>query len=113
MSSSESEESSLPSLQISLTSESISNNPEHQNISELDDVFDQPSEKEFVTIVRVPMSHQERADDSVAQICDVIRNMAVQESPWSKLTVSIPVFHGDEREDVFDFIKKISKEQLP
>ena len=97
-------------LQISLTSESISNNPEHQNISEFD-VFGHHSENEFVAIDRVPMSHQGRAEDTVAQICDVIRNMAdmaVQENPQSNLVVSFPVFRGNEThprgEDVFDFI---------
>ena len=59
LSSSESKESSLLSLEITLTSESIANNPEYQNISEFHDVFDQPSESEFVTIDRIPMSHQE------------------------------------------------------
>ena len=47
---------------------------------------------------------QERADDSVAQICHAIRSMAVQENPRSKLVVSFPVFRGDESEDVFDFL---------
>ena len=87
-SSSEGEESSLPSLQISLTSEPISNNSKHRNILELDNVFDQPSESEFLTIDHVPMSPQERANDSVAQICDAIRNMAVQENPRAKLEVN-------------------------
>ena len=64
-------------------------------------LFDQPSESEFVTIRGEPMPHQERADDSVAQICDAIRNMAVQESRRSKLVVSFPVFRGGESEDVF------------
>ena len=104
-SSSESEQSSLPSLQ----SESISNNSDHRNFSELDDVFDQPSDSEYVTIDGAPMSHQERADDSVTQICDAIRNMAVQENPRSKLVVSFPVFRGDESEDVFDFIDNFKR----
>ena len=108
-SSSESEGSSLPSHQISLTSGSILGNSEHRNISELDDVFDQPSESEFVTIDRISMSHQEQADDSVAQICDAIRNMAVQENPRSKLVVSFPVFRGDESEDAFDFLDNFGR----
>ena len=55
------------------------------------------------------MSRQERADDSVAQICDAIRSMAVQENPRSKLVVSFPVFHGDESEDVFDFLDNFKR----
>ena len=99
--SSESEESSLASLQISLTSESISI-PQNIKISRNSATsFHQPSESEFVTIHGAPMFHQERADDSGAQTCDAIRNMAVQESPRSKLVVSFPVFRGGESEDVF------------
>ena len=52
----------------------------------------------------VRMSRQKRADDSVAQICNAIRSMAVQENPRSKLVVSFPVFRGDESEDVLDFL---------
>ena len=48
-SSSDSEESSLPSLQVSLTSESVSNNSEHRNISGPDRVFNQSSKSEFVS----------------------------------------------------------------
>ena len=99
----------MPSHQISLTSGSILGNSEQRNISELDDVFDQPSESEFVTLDRVLTSHEEQADDSVAQICDAIRNMAVQENPWSKLVVSFPVFRGDESEDVFDFLDNLGR----
>jgi len=99
--SSESEESQLASLQISLTSESISI-PQNSKISRNSTTsFDQPSESEFVTIHGVPVFHRERADDSVTQICDAIRNIAVQESPRSKLVVSFPVFRGGESEDVF------------
>ena len=47
-------------------------------MSETDSVFNQSSESEFVIRDHVPMSLQERADDSVAQICDAIRSMAVQ-----------------------------------
>ena len=111
-SSSESEESSLPSLQNSLTSEPVSNNSERRNISRPDSVFNQSSENEFVVTDHVPMSRQERVDDSVAQICDAIRSMAVQENPRSNLVVSFPVFRGDESEDVFDFLDN-SKEQPP
>ena len=64
-SSSESEESSLPSLQISLTSEPVSNNSEHRNISGPDSVFNHSSESQLVIGDHVPMSRQERADDSV------------------------------------------------
>ena len=78
-SSSDSEESSLPSLQVSLTSEPVSNISEHRNISGPDSVFNQSSESEFVITDHVPLSRKERADDSVAQICDAIRSMAVQE----------------------------------
>lgn len=53
------------------------------------------------------MSHQERADDSVALICEAIRNMAVKENLLSKLVVSFPVFRGDWSEDVFDFIDNL------
>ena len=87
-----------------MTSGSILGNSEHRDILELDDVFDQPSKNEFVTLDRVPMAHQEQADDSVAQICDAIHNMAAQENPLSKLLVSFPVFRGDDSEDVFDFL---------
>ena len=55
------------------------------------------------------MSRQERADDSVAQICDAIRSMAVQENPRSKLVVSFPLFRGDESEDVFDFLDNFKR----
>ena len=103
-SSSDSEESSLQSLQVSLTLERVSNNSEHRNISGPDSVFNQSSESEFVTTDHVPMSRQEPADDSVTQICHTICSMAVQENPWSKLVVSFPVFRGDESEDVFDFL---------
>ena len=91
-SSSESEESSLPSLQVSLTSEPISNNSEHRNISGPNSVFSHPSESEFVIGNRVPMFNQERVDDSVVQICDAIHSMAVQENPRSKLVVSFQYF---------------------
>ena len=50
------------------------------------------------------MSHQERVDDSVAQICDTIRSMPVQECPRWKLVVSFSVFRGDEVGDNFDFL---------
>lgn len=93
-SSSDSEESSLPSLQVSSISEPVSNNSARRDISGPDRVFNQPSESEFVITDHVPMSRQERADDSVAQICDAIRSMAVQENPRSKLVVSFPVFRG-------------------
>ena len=56
-SSSESVGNSLPSLQISSKSEWISSNPEYQNISEYNVVFDQSSASEFVTLDRVPVSH--------------------------------------------------------
>ena len=108
-SSSESEESSLPSLQISLTSEPISNNSEHRNISGPDSLFNQSSESEFVITDHVPMSRQERADNSVAQICDAIRSMAVQENPWSKLVVSFAVFRGDESEGVFGLLDNFKR----
>ena len=55
------------------------------------------------------MSRQERADDSVAQICDAICSMAVQENPWLKLVVSFPVFRGDESEHVFDFLDNFKR----
>ena len=72
--SSESEESSLASLQISLTSESISI-PQNIKISRNSATsFDQPSESEFVTIHGVPMFHQERADDSVLSRTDMRRH---------------------------------------
>ena len=108
-SSSESNGSSLPSHQISLTLGSILGNSEQRNISELDDFFDQPSESGFVTIDRVPMSHQEQADDSVTEICDTNRNMAVQENPRLKFVVSFPVFRGDESEDVFDLLDNFGR----
>ena len=108
-SSSDSEESSFPSLQVSLTSEPVSNISEHRNISGPDSVFNQSSESEFVITDHVHMSRQERADDSVAQICDAIRSMAVQENPRSKLVVSFPVFRGDESEDVFDFLDNFKR----
>ena len=108
-SSSDNEESSLPSLQVSLTSEPVSNNSEHRNISGPDSVFNQSSESEFVITDHVPMSRQERADDSVAQICDAIRSMAVQENPRSKLVVSFQVFRGNESEDVFDFLDNFKR----
>ena len=50
----------------------------NQNISGPDSVFNQSSESELVFTDHVPMSRQERVDDSVAQICDTIRSMAVQ-----------------------------------
>ena len=108
-SSSDSEESSLPSLRVSLTSEPVSNNSARRNISVPDRVLNQSSESEFVVTDHVPMSRQERADDSVAQICDAIRSMAVQENPRSKLVVSFPVFRGDESEDVFDFLDNFKR----
>ena len=107
--SSESEESSLTSLQVSFTSEPVSNNSEHRNISWPDSVFNQFSESEFVITDHVPMSRQERADDWVAQICDAIRSMAVQENPRSKLVVSFPVFRGGESKDVFDFLDNFKR----
>ena len=108
-SSSDSEESSLPSLQVSLTSEPVSNNSEHRNISGPDNVLNQSFESEFVITDHVPRSRQERADDSVAQICDTIRSMAVQENPRSKSVVSFPVFRCDESEDVFDFLDNFKR----
>ena len=108
-SSSDSEESSLPSLQVSFTSEPVSNNSEHQNISEPDGVFNQSSESNFVITDHVSMSRQERADDSVVQICVAIRSKAVQENTWSKIVVSFPIFRGDESEDVFDFLANFKR----
>ena len=78
-------------------------------MSGTDSVFNQSSESEFVIRDHVPMSRQERAADSVAQICDAIRSMAVQENPRSKLVVSFPVFRGDESEDVFDFLDNFKR----
>ena len=108
-SSSDSEESSLPSLRISLTAEPISNSSEHRNISGPNSVFNQSSESKFIIRDHAPMSRQELADDSVPQIFDAIRSMAVQENLWSKLVVSFPVFHGDKSKDVFDFLDNFKR----
>ena len=110
-SSSDSEESSLPSLQVSLTSEPASNNSARRNISGPHRVFNQSSQSEFVITDHVPMSRQERADDSVAQICDAIRNMAVQENPRTKLIVFQYFVATRARTCLISWI--ISKEQPP
>ena len=99
----------IPSSYNSLTSEPVSNNSARRNISGPDSVFNQPSESESVITDHVPMSRQERADDSVAQICDANCSMAVQENPRSKLVVSFPVFRGDESKDVFDFLDNFKR----